>query len=55
MVILIALIMKNLAVMSIMTYNYTEYTSKADRYENLSPKEYLNVIKIFEKFGKFDK
>ena len=25
--------------------NYIEYTSKADRYENLSPKEYLNVIR----------
>ena len=24
--------------------SYIEYTSKADRYENLSPKEYLNVI-----------
>ena len=27
--------------------NYIEYTSKADRYENLSPKEYLNVIKPY--------
>ena len=25
--------------------NYIEYMSKADRYENLSPKEYLNVIR----------
>ena len=24
-----------------------EYTSKGDRYENLSPKEYLNVIKPY--------
>ena len=47
--------MKTLAVMSIITYHYIEYTSKADRYENLSPKEYLNVIKIFEKFEKFEK
>ena len=27
--------------------NYIEYTSKADRYENLSPKEYLNVIRSY--------
>ena len=27
--------------------NYIEYMSKADRYENLSPKEYLNVIKPY--------
>ena len=27
--------------------NYIEYTSKADRYENLSPKEYLNVIRPY--------
>ena len=27
--------------------NYIEYTSKGDRYENLSPKEYLNVIKPY--------
>ena len=27
--------------------NYTDYTSKADRYENLSPREYLNVIKPY--------
>ena len=27
--------------------NYIEYTSNADRYENLSPKEYLNVIKPY--------
>ena len=25
--------------------NYIEYTSKGDRYENLSPKEYLNMIR----------
>ena len=25
--------------------NYIEYTSKEDRYENLSPKEYLNMIR----------
>ena len=25
--------------------NYIEYTSKSDRYENLSPREYLNVIR----------
>ena len=24
--------------------NYIEYTSKADRYENLSPKKYVNII-----------
>ena len=29
--------------------NYIEYTSKADRYENLSPKEYLNVIRPYLK------
>ena len=28
--------------------NYIEYTSKGDIYENLSPKEYLNVIHISE-------
>ena len=27
--------------------NYIEYTSKADRYKNLSPKEYLNVIRPY--------
>ena len=27
--------------------NYMEYTSKGDRYENLSPKEYLNMIKPY--------
>ena len=27
--------------------NYIEYTSKGDRYENLSPKEYLNMIKPY--------
>ena len=27
--------------------DYIEYTSKADRYENLSPKEYLNVIRPY--------
>ena len=27
--------------------NYIEYTSKADRYENLSPREYLNVIRTY--------
>ena len=27
--------------------NYIEYTSNADRYENLSPKEYLNVIRSY--------
>ena len=27
--------------------NYIEYTSKADRYENLSPREYLNVIRPY--------
>ena len=27
--------------------NYIEYTSKGDRYENLSPKEYLNMIKQY--------
>ena len=27
--------------------NHIEYTSKADRYENLSPKEYLNVIRPY--------
>ena len=27
--------------------NYIEYTSNADRYENLSPKEYLNVIRPY--------
>ena len=27
--------------------NYIEYTSKGDRYENLSPKEYLNVIRPY--------
>ena len=25
--------------------NYVEYTSKGDRYENVSPKEYLNIVK----------
>ena len=27
--------------------NYIEYTSNADRYENLSPKEHLNVIRPY--------
>ena len=27
--------------------NYIEYTSNADRYENLSPKEYPNVIRQY--------
>ena len=27
--------------------NYIDYTSKADRYENLSPREYLNVIRPY--------
>ena len=27
--------------------NYIEYTSNADRYKNLSPKEYLNVIRPY--------
>ena len=27
--------------------NYIEYASKGDRYENLSPKEYLNVIRPY--------
>ena len=27
--------------------NYIEYKSKGDRYENLSPKEYLNVVKPY--------
>ena len=27
--------------------NYIEYKSKGDRYENLSPKEYLNIIKPY--------
>ena len=27
--------------------NYIEYMSKADRYEDLSPKEYLNVIRPY--------
>ena len=27
--------------------NYIEYTSKADRYENLSPREYLNVVRPY--------
>ena len=27
--------------------NYIEYTSNADRYENLSPKEFLNVIRPY--------
>ena len=27
--------------------NYIECTSNADRYENLSPKEYLNVIRPY--------
>ena len=27
--------------------NYIEYKSKGDRYENLSPKEYLNMIKPY--------
>ena len=27
--------------------NYIEYTSNADRYGNLSPKEYLNVIRPY--------
>ena len=27
--------------------SYIEYTSKADRYENLSPKAYLNVIRPY--------
>ena len=27
--------------------NYIEYTSKGDRYENVSPKEYLNVIRPY--------
>ena len=27
--------------------NYIEYTSKADRYEYLSPREYLNVIRPY--------
>ena len=26
--------------------NYIEYTSKADTYESLSPREYLNVIRL---------
>ena len=25
--------------------NYVKYTSKGDRYENVSPKEYLNMVK----------
>ena len=28
-------------------YNYIEYTSKEDRYENLSPEEYLNMIRPY--------
>ena len=27
--------------------NYIEYASKGDRYENLSPKEYLNMIRPY--------
>ena len=27
--------------------NYIEYTSKGDKYENLSPKEYLNVTRPY--------
>ena len=27
--------------------NYLEYTSKGDTYENLSPKEYLNMIRPY--------
>ena len=27
--------------------NYVEYTSKADRYKHLSPKEYLNLIRPY--------
>ena len=27
--------------------NYMEYTRKEDRYENLSPKEYLNIIRPY--------
>ena len=27
--------------------NYIEYTSKGDRYENLSPKEYLNMVRSY--------
>ena len=27
--------------------NYIEYKSKGDRYENLSPKEYLDVIRPY--------
>ena len=27
--------------------NYIEYKSKGDRYENLSPKEYLNMIRSY--------
>ena len=26
---------------------YTEYTKKGDAYENLSPKEYLNMIRPY--------
>ena len=27
--------------------NYIEYTSREDRYENLSPKEYLDIIRLY--------
>ena len=29
------------------SYNYIEYKSQGDRYENLSPKEYLDVIRPY--------
>ena len=29
--------------------NYIEYTNQADSHENLSPKEYLNVIRLYLK------
>ena len=32
--------------------NYIKYKSYGDRYENLSPEEYLNMIKPFKRFDK---
>ena len=32
--------------------NYIKYKSSGDRYENLSPEEYLNMIKPFKRFDK---
>ena len=33
--------------MGLQEKNYIEYKSKGDRYENASPEEYLNMIKLY--------